>query len=73
MSDVQTMFNLSVEGMEYKVTMIDEKDQVFYKIQCGREKPSFIGLNENAEWEATDIIKPGLVRKLGALIENKFM
>lgn len=62
---------VDIDGRQFHVYPNDETDQVTYLIQEGNETITVIGLNENAEWEATNEFDPEMVRKIGQAIECK--
>ena len=70
MTNVKTPFRITSEGHDYIITPHDYTDQVFYHIQVDDQPIFVIGLNENAEWEATSGIDDILVKKAGAIIEE---
>lgn len=64
-------FTLQSNGQTYLVKTVGQPDNTMYAIY--QDKYLFtIGLNENAEWEATENVDPVLVRELGTLIDHKF-
>ncbi|MBG9378784.1 hypothetical protein I5907_21305 [Panacibacter sp. DH6] len=64
---------IHVQGKELQIFPQDETDQVTYLIQEGNNVITVIGLNEDAEWEATTDIAPAFVKAVGNKIEQVYM